>query len=416
MTAVTLGILLGVVGALLFCVSALESALFSLREHRIPTISSDDAALSERLRRFLEVKETRLGQVLVLSALCNTGMAALGLLLVRRIAPSSELSPVPLGALVFALMIFACHLLPNLLANVQPRWVFTVLAPPVTVLAMVAMPFERTLHAGADWITRLFVPGGVEPNRALLDEELGTLVEMQRDEGALEDLEGEVIHEILKLGDKTAKDCMTPRVDAMTLSAELPPDEAARHIREQTHRHVPVYSRTPDEIIGVLDVAAYLQSGDEQFREFVKPPTFVPETLGAIELFQRHLGSDGDLVVVLDEFGGFEGIVTKSDVIEDLVSDVAPAEEVEIQDLGHGRYLVSGGARLDELREITGIDLEIDGLDTIGGLLATRLGRIPSPGERVDIEPLIATIRKSTGKRIKELLLLVPDLKGDRSR
>ena len=84
------------------------------------------------------------------------------------------------------------------------------------------------------------------------------------------------------------------------------------------------------------------------------------------------------------------------------------SEEAEIQDLGRGRYLISGSARLDELREVTGVDLETAGIDTIGGLVATELGRIPSPGERVVLAPFILTIRKSTVKRIEELVLAVP--------
>ena len=397
------------VAGIQFCISALESALFALREHRIPTIAGDDLALSRRLRFMLDSKPSRLGQALVLSALCNTGLAALGLVLVRRIQANLDLGPIALGGLLFGTIILLCHLLPNLVASLRPHWVFTVIAPGVILLATAVKPFERGLQATAGWITDLLVPASLQPNQSLQDEELETLVEMRRDEGAFEDLEGEVIHEILKLGDKTAKDCMTPRVDAVTIPIDLPADEASRRIREQDHRQIPVYDGTPDEIVGVLDVIAYLRSDDDDFRPHLRPPTFVPETLGAIELFQRHLSGARGIVVVLDEFGGFEGIVSRTDVIEHLVGDVAPSEEVEIQSLGRGRFLVSGSARLDELREVTGVDLETAGIDTIGGLLATNLGRIPSPGESVALDPLAVTIRKSSSKRIEELLLVAPD-------
>lgn len=251
MSAAALGFLMLLVGVVLFCVSALESALFALREHRIQTISGGDQILSQRLRALLDDKEARLGQVLVLSALCNTGMAALGLVLVRHLSPDSTLGPTALGCLIFGTLIVLCHLLPNLVANLRPRWVFSTIAPPVAILTEVVKPFEHRLQATARWMTDLVVPDNLLPNQALRDEEMETLVEMRRDEGAFEDLEGEVIHEILKLGDKTAKDCMIPRVDVITLSASLPPDEASRAIREQEHRRLPVYEGTPDEIIGV---------------------------------------------------------------------------------------------------------------------------------------------------------------------
>jgi len=405
MTPTVLGLLLFGVGMLLFCVSALESALLALREHRISTISEGDGGVEGHLRELFAVKESRLGQVLVLSALCNTGMAALGLLLVRELEEVWSISKISRGVIVFATLIVLCQLLPNVFAKLRPRWIFSVIAPPVLLLAKFVMPFEAGLHAVAKWVTNRLVPASVQPSRSLMDEELGTLVEMRRDEGTLENVEGEVIHEILKLGDKTAKDCMTPRVDCVALANDLPAGEADRSIREQTHRKIPIYDGTPDAIIGVLDVTGFLQSGDVDFQSHVHPPTFAPEMLSAIDLFDRHLKTADDLVIVLDEFGGFEGVVTRSDIIEDLVEDVAPAEEPEIQELGNGRFLVSGSARLDELQEVTHIELEAEGLDTIGGFIATQLGRIPSPGESLRFEKIQVVVRKSTGKRVEELLL-----------
>ena len=239
------------------------------------------------------------------------------------------------------------------------------------------------------------------------DEELETLVEMGEEQGTLHEAEGEMIQEIIKLGDKTAKDCMTPRVDTFALPDDLTNEEAMAQLRQRRHHRVPVYADTPDQIVGVLDVKLFLLDPAEHYTELMGAPSYVAETMKAMDLLRSFLTHAQGLAIVVDQFGGTEGIITLSDITEEIISDALPLGDAElyIEPLEDGRFLVSGNARLDDLSEHLGFELEAEGLDTIGGLLFNRLGYLPPSGTHFEMPRLAVTIRRAGRKRIEEILL-----------
>src|SRR5205814_8107762 len=125
-------------------------------------------------------------------------------------------------------------------------------------------------------IVDILTPSHLRTRPRLSDEELGTLVEIGEEEGALHEAEAEMIQEIIKLGDKTAKDCMTPRVDSFTLPDNLTNDEAIARLKEKRHRRVPVYVDTPDQILGIIDVKMFLLDTSEHYTVSLMAPSFVP--------------------------------------------------------------------------------------------------------------------------------------------
>jgi CBS domain containing-hemolysin-like protein len=216
-----------------------------------------------------------------------------------------------------------------------------------------------------------------------------------------------MIQEIIKLGDKTAKDCMTPRVEMFALPDDLTNEEAISRLREKRHHRVPVYADTPDQIVGIIEVKMFLLDPEEHYTETMIAPSFVPETMRAIELLKLFLTHPQNMAIVVDEFGGTEGIITMADIVEDILSDAAPLGDADlyIERLDDGRFLVSGQARLDDLSERLGFELEADGIDTIGGFVFNRLGYLPQTGTRLEIPRLVITVRRAGRKRIEELLL-----------
>jgi CBS domain containing-hemolysin-like protein len=127
----------------------------------------------------------------------------------------------------------------------------------------------------------------------------------------------------------------------------------------------------------------------------------------ALDLLKLFLSHAQELAVVVDEYGGTEGIITTTDIVEEILSDAVPRGETElyIEPLDHGRFLVSGNARLDDLSEHLGFDLEADGIDTIGGFIFNRLGYLPPSGIRLEIPRLDIVVRRTGRKRIEEILL-----------
>jgi putative hemolysin len=251
----------------------------------------------------------------------------------------------------------------------------------------------------------LFAKEKPGPRNHLDDEELVALVEMGVEEGQLSADEREMIQEIIKLGDKTVKDCMTPRVDVFTVPDSLENEEVLRLLRIKRHGRVPVYGESPDEILGVLDAKSFLLDHGEHYTEHLEVPSFVPETMRALDLLRAFLTHTQRIAIVVDEFGGTEGLVTFNDIVEEVIGDAVPRgkEELYIEEVAPGKWLTSGSARLDDLSELVGIDLRREGIDTIGGLIFNQLGYLPKPGAMIEIPPLHLGIRQSTRKRILEV-------------
>jgi CBS domain containing-hemolysin-like protein len=248
----------------------------------------------------------------------------------------------------------------------------------------------------------------MQPHQFLSEEELETLVELSAEEGALHETESEMIQEIIKLGDKTAKDCMTPRVDTFALPDDLTNEELIPRLREKRYQRVPVYGETPDDIIGILDVASFLLDPKIPYPERLSPPSFVAETMKAIDLLRGFLSHAQGLAIVVDEHGGTEGIITLADLVEEIISDAVPQAEqaLYIEALGDGELLVSGSARLDDINELLTVNLVAEGLDTISGFIFNRLGTLPRPGTRLDLGGLSLTVRRTSRKRIEEVLIV----------
>lgn len=410
MTGIELTIVLLAIGALIFCsalISGLETALFSLRSHQLQRLEQNYPALNEFIKFFRQQPRRVLNGLLLGDGLVKVPLVVLCLFLLWK-GPVAARIPQWLTAIViFAIVVFFCDLLPKLIALSAPYRLSTIGALVLRASVPLLDRVGRTLEKASSAILDLFTPQHLRTRTRLSDEELETLVEISEEEGTLHESEGEIIQEIIKMGDKTAKDCMTPRVDTFAVPDDWPNEQVIAQLKEQRYRRVPVYADTPDNILGIIDVKRFLLDPAEHYTETLLPPSFVPETMRALDLLKLFLTHPQSLAVVVDEFGGTEGIITMSDIVEEILSDAAPGGEVAlyIEPLEHGKFLVSGDARLDDLSEHLGFDLEADGIDTIGGFVFNRLGYLPAAGTRIELRRLAVTVRRTSRKRIKELLL-----------
>jgi putative hemolysin len=410
MTAVGLTLLLIAIVFLVYCsalFSGLETALFALKSHQIQRLQEQHPSLADFLRTFRDNPRRVLNVLLLGDTMVNVPLVILCLVLIWE-GPLITHLPAWIAALaIFALVVLLCDLIPKLLAL---STAYRISALGVFTLKLMMPLLDRVGHllenASTLVIDRL-TPAKLRVRPRISDEELETLVEMGEAEGTLQEAEGEMIQEIIKLGDKTAKDCMTPRVDTFAVPDDLPNDEAIALLKQRRHRRVPVYAETPDQIVGIVDVNQFLLDPSRPYTETLIPPSFVPETMPAMELLRGFLSHPQGLAIVVDEFGGTEGIVTVGDIIEEILSDAAPLGDAElyIEPLEEGRFLVSGNARLDDLTEHLGLELAADGIDTIGGYIFNRLGYLPNVGARLEIPRLAITIRRVSRKRIEEVLL-----------
>src|SRR3989442_7936256 len=333
MTPVALAIILAAIAGLIFVsalFSGLETALFSLRPHQLRRLEENHPALTDFVQLFRDKPRRVLNVLLLGDGLVKVPLVVLCLFLLWRGPLAGRLPQWLAAILIFAIVILLCDLVPKLIALAAPYRLSTVGAFVLQASVGLLDRVGRILESVSTAIVDLLTPKHLRTRARLSDEELETLVEIGEEEGALHEAEGEMIQEIIKLGDKTAKDCMTPRVDTFALPDNLTNEEAIAQLKERRHRRVPVYVDSPDQILGIIDVKTFLLSPLGHYTETLLPPSFVPETMRAFDLLKLFLTHAQGLAIVVDEFGGTEGIITTSDIVEEILSDAAPRGDVDL--------------------------------------------------------------------------------------
>jgi len=402
--------LVALVGLLILAItsaflSGIETALFSIKEWRLHRWRKQDPKGVEQYERLM----TKPREVLSVILLVDTFVNILLIVLTVAIARSIPI-PVPYWVktlFLFALIVIVCDLVPKMLALRDP---FRFARQAIMLLRAVLPifgPVSRISLRASEIIANFFLSTKPERVEQFDDEELIALVELSAEQGQLRAEEQEMIEAIIKLGNKSAKDCLTPRVDAFFISDSLTNEDVVHQLQTKRRARVPVFGESPDEILGILDVKAFLANPSEHYTEKLGVPSFVPETMRALDLLRAFLKHPQRLAIVIDEFGGTEGVVTLGDILDEILAEVAPRgdEALYLEELGNDTWLASGSVRLEDLEEALHVDFATDDFDTLNGLIFNRLGYVPRSGETVRVPPLELEVRESTRRRVVEVKL-----------
>ena len=405
MFAPILGFIIAVLAVVSALFSGFETAFFLLRPYQVRRLSQKNPQLSQRLELLFENPRKLLGALLFGASIADVPLVILLLFLMHE-RVSAFLPFWLMTLLVFSAMVVVCDLIPKLVALRQPYWMIRIGG---AVLGVCMPRFDLILGWLQRWseaVAGAITPVKFQSNHVLNRDELATLVQLSADEGALLKTESAVILELIKLGDKIVKDCMTPRIDAFTIPDDLSNAGAIARLRQGRYRLVPVYAETPDNIVGILNTKLFLANPAIHYTEGLIPPSFVSETMKALDLLHSFLTHRQGLAVIIDEFGGTEGIITLADLLDDLIGEALPSgnREFPVQPIAEGSILVSGATRLDDLSE-RGFQLEADGIDTVGGLVFNRLGYLPKAGADIWEGDVRLTVRRASRKRIEAVLI-----------
>ncbi len=229
---------------------------------------------------------------------------------------------------------------------------------------------------------------------------------------------------ILENGELRVEDVMVPRADVVAIEADLPFEEAVRRMIEAAHSRLPVYRKNLDEVIGMIhvkDALRLLYDGREEqampdWREIVRPVLFAAPSMRVLDLLARMRVQRIHMAIVVDEYGGTDGLVTIEDLVEQIVGEIEDehdtAEPDRVRPLGGGRFDVDARLPVEELQELTGIvfrEAQEEDVDTVGGLVFTLAGRIPEIGERIrDPSGLRFEVLDADPRRLKRLRVTLP--------
>jgi CBS domain containing-hemolysin-like protein len=254
-----------------------------------------------------------------------------------------------------------------------------------------------------------------DPTEEITDEILSAVDEGAR-EGSLEDTEKRMIEGIIDLRDVSADHVMTPRTEMVSLRIDAEVADALARSQERGLSRLPVYRDTPDDIAGVLymkDLLPYLgKDTTPPVKALLRTPLFVPQTKNVRELLQEMRVHQMHLAIVLDEYGGTAGLVTIEDILEEIVGEIADEHEgagnVEVLRIADNVATVEGRTHIDDLNDALNTEIpESDEYETVGGLLFTRLGRVPAAGEKCDVDGIHFTVLESDERRIHRVKVTV---------
>jgi putative hemolysin len=392
---------------LLAVISAAETAIHSARDIEAQLHAAGEGAVAQKLRAITANPFAQLHRTLLLSAALNLALAALGLWIVTTPLRALGWNPWLTSSILFLATVLLGDMAPKFFAARNPSVVLLgslrLLHPLRNVLDPLAALVDRT----TDVLLQKFVTRHVKMRMPVTRDEFETLVEMRQEQGLLDSDESAMIHEALDIEALTVRDCMIPRVDLALMSSEDSPQKTSAILEKAASRFVIVYGETPDSVEGVIDIGAWKLANRPEWRTLLRAPAFVPETMPVLEVLEHHLQKDEQPVLIADEYGGLEGMITRREIADWLLYEAAPwhGETSEIRDLGGGRFLLDGGTRLDHLKEELHVDLQADGIDTIGGLVFNQLGHVPKPGERISIDTADIKVRRIVRARIQEVEL-----------
>lgn len=278
------------------------------------------------------------------------------------------------------------------------------------------MPDDQSAKKEKTLMERLFGSKDADQKQAETEEEILSLVEEGKEKGLIEDDTKNIIENVFDFDDTVAYEIMTHRRDMTSLEDTETLDRVVATAIDSGHSRIPVWHDDIDNIVGILYVKDLLQyvgkpaPSDFKLRSLLRPAMFVPRTKDCRSLFAFMQKHRTQIAVVVDEYGGTEGIITLEDLIEDILGNIRDEyddEEDEIRRLDDGRYTVDGSTSLDDVEELTGVTLSDSDSETVAGFILDKLGRIPTSDEQpyVESDGLRFTALRTDDRRILEVLI-----------
>lgn len=404
--------------------AASEMALVSVDTNRLKERRDEGDERARRILRLLEDPSDFLSMIqicITLAGFFNSASAATGLATYVADAFASFGVPSALGVatvtitiLLSLLTIIFGELVPKRLA-LQSAEKFADSAVGVLWWASKLLnPFVHFLSWCTNSVLHLM---GVEMDaieEKVTLSDIKSLVQVGQSQGMINRDEGEMINSIISFDDKSAEDIMTPRTEVFAIDINDPYTEYIDELLTVRYSRIPVYDDEIDNIVGILYIKDYLQeaysTGFEEvsLRKIIRPANFVPERKNVNELFNEMRNENFHLAILIDEYGGFSGIVTMEDVLEEIVGDIDDEfdqDEPEIEKVSRNTFYAKGTLSIKELNFNTesNFDEETEDYDTLGGLLFFLMGRIPEDQERpfIEYEGMRFKIEKIENKRIQ---------------
>lgn len=382
--------------------SSSETAFFALNRIHIHRIRKSNPKTADALERLISDPGALLSTLLIGNVLVNVAASAVGFAIAEHFFhDQGELVAIP--AMTILLLLFG-EVAPKRLAMAYSERTAAAYAPTLTKLIWLATPLRLII----DRITSRYQKHLATTGRHLTEEEFLTVVEVGEEEGVLDEEERSMVDGIIGLEEAQASEVMTPRVDVLGIDLDDPDHRHEEIASKAMFRYIPIFQGSLDNAKGFLDVYSFLLSDERKVQESILDPYFVPETMPLDNLLSAFQKENKRIAFVVDEYGGTAGIVTRGDILEEIIPDVEGEyreEKLTMQKVGANSWLVSGDTSLEDINYELDLDLEEEGADRISGWVIAQHEELPKAGSTVEAQGCRATVRKARRNRITLLEL-----------
>ena len=311
------------------------------------------------------------------------------------------------------------EMLPRRIAMQHAEGVLTTTAGTIKAVNVILKPITVCIAGLAILFLKLFRQRADLNDNEYSEEDIVDMLEAGQESGELKEEGKKMITGVFAFDDILAYEIMTPRTDVFAIDINDPPEEYIDELMSLKYSRIPVYEDDSDNIIGILYIKDYLIQAREQgfdnvdIRSILRTPYFVPETKNIDSLFFELQRTKQQIAILIDEYGGFCGIVTMEDIIEEVMGDIDDEydeEEQELTKIGENLYQIEGSMYLDDINEELGTNLESEDSETIGGFIIDMFGEIPDEddlGKELEWENLVFTIDSVKDRRIEKVTMKI---------
>ena len=388
--------------------SASETAFSSLNQIRLKSRAEDGDASAARVLAMAEQYDKLLSTILIGNNIVNIAAASIGTILFTRMLGAERGATVSTIVLTVVVLIFG-EVTPKSLAKETPERVATAVSPVLSLLMLLLTPLTWLFTQWKKLLGR-FVHSG--ESDTITEGELMTMVSEAENDGELTDRESELIRSAIEFDDVEVEEILTPRVDVVAVEDDLPLEELAQTFAESGYSRLPVYHGTIDNIIGVVhekDFYIARLKKATKIDDLVVPTLYTTGSTQISQLLRTLREQHHHMAVVVDEYGGTEGIITLEDILEELVGEIWDEHDEVTEDFrkqSDGSWLVSGSASVDDLFETLDLpeDEDIDS-NTVNGLVQEKTCRLPKVGDRFALGKYEGVVTRTAKRRVTEVRL-----------
>jgi len=397
--------------------SSSEIAMFSLPKHRVSGLVEEGVKHATTIQTLKANPHRLLVTILVGNNLMNIAMTAIATALIGAYVESALLTIFLTTFGITAVVLLFAETAPKSYAVENTESWSLRIARPLKYSQTVLYPLVVLF----DYLTR--VVNSITGGRAAIEstyvtrEEIQNIIETGEREGVIEEEEREMLDRIFRFNNTIAKEVMTPRLDVTAVPKESTVEEAIEKCIHADHERVPVFDGNLDNVVGIVTVRDLVRElryseGEPTLDRVIKPTLHVPESKNADELLEEMQDNRLQMVVVIDEFGTTEGIITLEDMVEEIVGDILEGDEPEpIEFVEDNVAFVQGEVNIDEVNEMLDIDLpEGEEFETLAGFVFNRVGRLVEEGEEIEFDGIRIRIEQIDNTRIMKARVTVLDV------